>query len=97
MPESTFTEVCELLEKVQNTKAIQRKEEIFKEFLTKCKVNECFMYPFIRLVIPNLDNYRPKSGLHVNTLGKMYVKILNIGNKSKCYLLFKNISSQNFL
>ncbi|KAL5281197.1 LIG4 family protein [Megaselia abdita] len=82
MPETTFTAVSELLEKIQEAKPMQRKEDIFKDFLSRTKANKCSMYPVIRLIIPNLDNSRPKSGLHVNTIGKIYVKTLHLGNSS---------------
>lgn len=83
MPEITFTEVCEMLEKIQDSRLMQRKEDVFKDFLSKTKANTSSMYPVIRLVLPILDNLRPKSGLHVNTIGKIYVKTLHLGGTSK--------------
>lgn len=79
MTETTFTEVCEVLEKIQNTKQMSRKEDIFKDFLAKLKTNNTSLYAVIRLVIPILDNLRPKSGLHIHTIGKMYIKALHLG------------------
>lgn len=83
MSETTFTSICEMLEKIQESKQMQRKEDIFKEFISRNKVNKSLMFPVIRLIIPSLDNNRPKSGLHVNTIGKIYVKTLHLGATSE--------------
>lgn len=87
MPETTFTEVSAMLEKIQETKQLLRKEEIFKDFLAKTKSNQSSMHSLIRLIIPAVDSDRPKSGLHVNTIGKIYVKTLQLGKTSEYFLI----------
>lgn len=96
-----FHDLCQKFEKIKNTNEISMKEkkllqtlnsflDYAKEFREKnSDVSKSSFYCLLRCLLPNSDNSRESYGIQITTLGKIYIKILQLpfGGSFACKLL----------
>ncbi|XP_059617100.1 DNA ligase 4 [Phlebotomus argentipes] len=88
-----FSSVTELLEKIKESKGLNKKEELFRKFLKTfqdfqkdsqitSKNQKTSFHPILRLLLPACDMERSSYGIKEVTLGRLYIRMLGIDGKS---------------
>ena len=78
-----WIDFCSLMEKIESTKEKEGKLKILfsRELKEKMGPNQS-LYPFLRLVLPSIDNERGKIGIKQTLMSKTYIDALSLDKKS---------------
>ncbi|KAH9499884.1 DNA ligase (ATP) [Bulinus truncatus] len=88
-----FSELCGLLEKIQNTQGNEKKKKVLQDFVLKWRSchqelhkinpdNIDSFYPAMRLLLPQLERERVAYGIKEHTFAKLLIELLCLGKDS---------------
>jgi DNA ligase-4 len=76
-----FRDVCDLFERVERTKGVQKKLSLVFNRNMKKLIGNQSIFPLMRLLLPVNDNERGKYSLKQATVSKLYVSVLGLDKK----------------